>query len=163
MTIEQEIYALIQSMDNTPVIIDDDKEITAEIEGSFAWCGSKIDWSKTAIHRSYCLSKSSEAQNCAVVQFIKRYGIDREIAASKEIYYINDCSISFAVRLDSVQFFPFITLALEYIPEHHYFFERQRKWCLCVTMNGLVDFGFSQEVKSKFSYKQSKKKYRDRK
>lgn len=34
-------------------------------------------------------------------------------------------------------------MAIENIPQHHYFFDGQNKWCLVVSAEGYIDFGFS--------------------
>jgi len=75
--------------------------------------------------------------------FIREFAIDKVVLKSDSMVYINDSSLDFAIHIKSEQFYPFIELVLEYIPQHHYFYERNLKWCLVISMEGWVDFGFA--------------------
>lgn len=67
-----------------------------------------------------------------------------EIKNSEGIYYINDSSLDFAVRLVFSQLSDFIDLAINNIPQHHYIFDKAMKWCLVISSEGFIDFGLSK-------------------
>jgi len=137
--IRQQILALV----NPSQIVEDADSIVSEIEASFVFSGSKIDWNKTQGHRQYYLGRDCPNEFNAITDFIRAFNIDKTIEASDSLVYINDSSIDFAVKLKPAQFYPFLQLALNNIPQHHYFFAQKEKWCLVISMEGDVDFAYA--------------------
>ena len=145
MTLDNEIKKLILNIPNTPQIIDDWEGIADELSDSFEWKGSKIDWSKVDKHESEKLSGNYSEWLLIIKKFISRRVVFDEINSISNIYYINDSSLDFAVLLTPEQFDDFIALAIENIPQHHYFFDALKKWCLVISSEGYIDFGLSKK------------------
>lgn len=143
MTLDDEIRKEISLLPEQPEIIDDWEHIADKLSDSYSWAGSKIDWSKTNAHRSLELHGDYKNWLVDIKRFIHENDVHDVISKSDEIYYINDSSLDFSVRLNPEQFFLFLDMAIENIPQHHYFFDRKNKWCLVISTEGYIDFGFS--------------------
>lgn len=143
MNLDDEIKELFFKMENPPVIIDDWENIAEILSLSFEWHGSKIDWSKTKNHKS----KKLEGDYCNWVDiirsFINREVIFNEVNDSFDIYYINDSSLDFALYLKGEQLWDLIPCLIENVPQHHYFFDKIKKWCFVISSEGYLDFGVS--------------------
>lgn len=143
MTLDDEIRKEISLLPEQPEIVDDWEHIADELSDSYSWAGSKIDWSKTSAHRSLELHGDYKDWLVDIKKFIHETDVHDVISNSDEIYYINDSSLDFSFRLNPAQFFLFFDVAIENIPQHHYFFDRENKWCLVISAEGYIDFGFS--------------------
>ena len=144
MTFEDEIRKSILELDFPPLLIDSPNEIVDKIASSFDWIGSKIDWGKTKNHRHLNLVGSDDDSLSLIKEFIiKNMDINHAISVSQGICYINDSSIDFCVYITSSQFDEWLEFAYNNIPQHHYYFDEAQGWCLVITMEGNVDFGFS--------------------
>jgi len=143
MTLDNKIREKLLSLVNPQQLVDDEQPIVDEIEAAFVFSASKIDWDKTLGHQTYDLGRDCADEFNQITAFIQKGSIDKAIEASDSLIYINDSSMDFAVKIKPEQFYPFLKLALDNIPQHHYFFEREAKWCLVISMEGDVDFGFS--------------------
>lgn len=148
MTLDNEIKKLILDIPNPPQIIDDWEGLADELSDSFEWKGSKIDWSKTSKHESEKLSGSYSEWLSLIKKFISRRVVFDEINSAHDIFYINDSSLNFAVHLIPEQLDVFIVLAVKNIPQHHYFFDELKKWCLVISSEGYIDFGISKKQSS---------------
>ena len=146
MTLDDEIRRKILQLPDTPEIIDDWDFIVGELSDDFRWIGSKIDWEKTIDHKYSELHGGYSDWLGTIKCFIKDNKINNLISKSNEIFYINDSSLDFSVRLNNDQFYHFLSLAVNDIPQHHYFFERKSKWCLVISSEGYIDFGFSPKI-----------------
>lgn len=145
MTLDNEIKELILNITNPPQIIEDWEDLADELSDHFEWKGSKIDWSKTSKHESEKLSGSYSEWLPLIKKFIGSKSIISEINSSANIIYINDSSLDFAVHLTPEQLEEFIALAIENIPQHHYFFDKMKRWCLVISSEGYIDFGLSKK------------------
>lgn len=143
MTLDDEIKEKISQLSDSLLIIDDWDFIADELSDSFEWIGSKINWSKTSKHESINLNENYSDWVGQINNFIHANNIDSEISHSDHIYYINDSSLDFSVSIKPEQFHPFLKMAIENIPQHHYFFNREKRWCIVISSEGYVDFGFS--------------------
>lgn len=143
MTLDDEIKEKILQLSDSLLIIDSWDSIADELSDSFEWIGSKINWSKTSNHESMNLKGNYSDWIDQINKFIHANNIDSEISHSDNIYYINDSSLDFSVSIKPEQFYIFFKMAIEYIPQHHYFFNRERKWCIVISSEGYIDFGFS--------------------
>lgn len=147
MTLDDEIKEKILQLSDSLLIIDDWSSIADELSDSFEWVGSKINWSKTNKHKILSLKGNYSDWSGQINNFIHVNKIDSEISYSDKIYYINDSSLDFVISIKPDQFYPFLKLAIENIPQHHYFFNRVKKWCLVISSEGYIDFGFSLSEK----------------
>lgn len=144
MTLDNEIKKLILNMTSSHKIIDDWEEIADELSDLFEWKGSKIDWSKTNKYVSKRLTGSCSERLRLIQHFIKREPVFSMINSSVDIVYINDSSLDFAVCFAPEQLDNFIEMAVENIPQHHYFFDVLKKWCLVISAEDYIDFGLSR-------------------
>lgn len=142
MTLDDEIRAEICSLPEQPEIVDDWEDIADELSNSFYWIGSKIDWSKMNTHKTFKLHGDYSIWLDDIKEFIRDHDINEAILHSDDIFYINDSSLDFSVKLNCRQFHPFLNMAIKSIPQHHYFFDKN-KWCLVISSEGYIDFGFS--------------------
>jgi len=143
MTLDDEIKEKISQLSDSLLIIDDWDFIADELSDSFEWIGSKINWSKTTKHKSLNLKGNHSDWLGQVNKFIHVNNINSEISHSDQIYYINDSSLDFSISIKPEQFHPFLKMAIENIPQHHYFFNRKTRWCIVISSEGYIDFGFS--------------------
>ncbi|WP_238083334.1 MULTISPECIES: type IV secretion protein Rhs [Pseudescherichia] len=143
MTLDDEIKEKISQLSDSLLIIDDWDFIADELSDSFEWIGSKINWSKTTMHKSLNLKGNYSDWLGQVNKFIHANNINSEISHSDQIYYINDSSLDFSISIKPEQFHPFLKMAIENIPQHHYFFNRKTRWCIVISSEGYIDFGFS--------------------
>ncbi|WP_262216216.1 type IV secretion protein Rhs [Serratia ficaria] len=143
MTLDDDIRFKISELSVNLDIIDDWETIADELSDSFEWTGSKINWSRTKWHRFIELHGDYQSWVSQVFSFLKDGAIKKEIDMSNEIYYINDSSLDFAVKMSSDEISRFLELAIKNIPQHHYLFERNKKWCIVISSEGYIDFGVS--------------------
>lgn len=143
MTLDDEIKMKLSQLSEPPELVDNWKNIAHKLSNSFDWKGTKIDWSKTLKHKSNQLFGSYSNWLYTIRKFIEDNDISTKIRESGDIYYINDSSLNFAVHLKFNQFDSFLALAIENIPQHHYFFDSSNKWCLVISSEGFIDFGLS--------------------
>ncbi|EGV3833772.1 type IV secretion protein Rhs [Salmonella enterica] len=143
MTLDDEIKEKILQLSDSLLIIDSWNSIADELSDSFEWIGSKINWSKTSKHEGLNLKGNYFDWIDQINNFIHANNIDSEILHSDNIYYINDSSLDFSVSIKPKQFYQFLKMAINNIPQHHYFFNREKKWCIVISSEGYIDFGFS--------------------
>ncbi|MBY7469859.1 type IV secretion protein Rhs [Escherichia marmotae] len=143
MILDDEIKEKIAQQSDSLLIIDDWTFIADELSDSFEWIGSKINWSRTRKHECLNLKGNNSDWFDKINKFIHCNNIDSEILHSDNIYYINDSSLDFSVSIKPEQFYFFLKMAIENIPQHHYFFNREKKWCVVISSEGYIDFGFS--------------------
>lgn len=143
MTLDDEIKMKLSQLSEPPELVDNWENIADKLSNSFDWKGTKIDWSKTLKHKSNQLFGSYSNWLSTIRKFIVDNDISTKIRESGDIYYINDSSLNFAVHLKFNQFDSFLALAIENIPQHHYFFDSSNKWCLVISSEGYIDFGLS--------------------
>lgn len=143
MTLDDEIREKISLHSEKLEIVDDWEDIADELSDNFYWIGSKIDWSKTSAHKTLKLYGDCSNWLGEIEKFIHNFDADDAISHSNNIFYINDSSLDFSVKLNHRQFYSFLDMALKNIPQHHYFFDKTNKWCLVISSEGYIDFGFS--------------------
>lgn len=144
MTINDEIRLQLAKIPNAPVIIDDWEPIADLLSEMFDWAGSKIDWRKTIEQKYQELGEDKERWPYVVKVFICNYTHDF-ICNSNEIYYLNDSSLDFALKISPNQINSMLDLLIEQVPQHHYFFNPDTKWCLVISSEGYVDFALSKD------------------
>lgn len=142
MTLNEEIKEQVIQLCGCKAIVDDWGEVADELSRSFEWVGSKIRWSTVKAHKSSELKGGYNNWLDQIKEFISISDIDSEINNSDEIYYINDSSLDFSVHIEPSLFYSFLDLVINNIPQHHYFFDKGKKWCLVVSSEAYVDFGF---------------------
>lgn len=145
MILDDEIKNKISVLSFSTEIIDDWEPLAAKLSGKFNWIGSKIDWSKAINHQTGILKGSYAEWILNIKAFMSNNGIYDVIKRSQKIYYINDSSLDFSISFLEKNFNNFLDFALENIPQHHYFFDFDINWCLMISSEGYVDFGFARK------------------
>lgn len=125
MTLDDEIREQIFLLPEQPEIVDDWEDIADELSDIFYWVGSKIDWSKTERHKTSKLHGDYSIWLDEIKKFIHDCNINDTLSHSDDIFYINDSSLDFSVKLNFEQFYSFLKMAITNIPQHHYFFEKK--------------------------------------
>ena len=144
MTLDDEIKGKILQLSDSLLIIDDWNAIADELSDAFEWIGSKINWSKTNGYKSLALQGDYSDWIGQIEKFIYVNNIDDLILHGHNIYYINDSSLGFAISITPENFYEFLELAIKNIPQHHYFFNDENRWCIVISSEGYIDFGFSK-------------------
>lgn len=145
MNLNDEIKIELNKLPVPPKIIDEWEEIADSLSDSFDWLGSKIDWSRTYFHKTICYKKNENIHS-VVNRFFNENCLNEFISNSDSIYYICDSSLDFALQIEPSQFFKNLFFIIDNVPQHHYFFDDDTKWCLAITMEGFIDFGCSIKV-----------------
>lgn len=106
---------------------------------TFPVIGSKIDWEK--VPDSIELVELQES-----AQINRFIGFFDEVCAkfslSGDVIYVGDSATEFALE-SAVDVMKKILPELLSIPQHHYFIGPGYSWCICLTMEGDMAFGFS--------------------
>ncbi|WP_244849752.1 hypothetical protein [Caballeronia sp. SL2Y3] len=144
MTLDDETREAISRMPTPPFIMDEWEGLADSLARKFEWKGSKIDWAKCKNHSYRQLTGTYENWIRLIGDFIKSGLIEHAVLAG-DIFYMNDSSLDFAVRVRPEQFYDFMSFAVLNIPQHHYFFDETMAWCLVISAEGYVDFGISIE------------------
>ena len=76
-----------------------------------------------------------------MIKFFEFKKIKEEILASSEIHYIGDGITNSELIFSGKEFFKILEFLFENIPEHHYFFDEDRRWGLLVATEGWITYG----------------------
>jgi len=144
MDLNDEVKELIEGFTNSLAQVPTE-ELSDLLSSSFEWAGSKIDW-KTAKDHQYKKMIDLQSHN-EVEQFIIKTNISRTILDSKHICYVNDGPLDFGLIIKPEIFFDILHIIYENVPLHHYFFDNKATWCLAITAEGYIDFGYSIKAK----------------
>ena len=74
-------------------------------------------------------------------KFFELKKIKEKILLSKEIHYIGDGITSSELIFSGKEFFRVLEFLFENVPEHHYFFDEDRRWCLLIATEGWIAYG----------------------
>ncbi len=120
-------------------VIGSSDAIFAQLESAFPALGSKIDWLSvpTAIES---VSLDEETRPQAFASFYD--SLVAEFSLSGVVTYVGDSATEFAIE-GSVESLRNALPSLVRIPQHHYFVGTNAAWCITLTMEGWMAFGFS--------------------
>ena len=124
-----------------PIIINEWEPVADILSAAFQWKGSKIYWNSLLRHVERPIKFDSMQVDFDVKEFIKDSGLNDFLNETNTIYYINDSSLDFAISLEPKILQEFVVYVIHNIPQHHYFFDENAKWCLAITSEGYIDFG----------------------
>ena len=110
------------------------------LEQKFQFNGSRIDWSQIDRHMSEELN--DEYLLAGLRQFISKIKENHLIDKEVELIYFGDSLTEYGYKFELRDIEQIIVHLLE-IPQHHYFVPVQGDWCLCVSYEYYIDFGFS--------------------
>ncbi|WP_339013533.1 type IV secretion protein Rhs [Fusobacterium animalis] len=108
------------------------------LNNNFSFLGTKIDLSKEKNYISYDFKKNNFLD---MIKFFEFKKIKEEILASNEIHYIGDGITNSELIFSGKEFFKILEFLFENIPEHHYFFDEDRRWGLLVATEGWITYG----------------------
>ena len=108
------------------------------LNNNFSVLGTKLDLSKEKNYISYDFKKNNFLD---MVKFFEFKKIKEKILASNEIHYIGDGITSSELIFSGKEFFKILEFLFENIPEHHYFFDEDRRWGLLVATEGWITYG----------------------
>ena len=108
------------------------------LNNNFSFLGTKINLSKENNYISYDFKKNNFLD---MIKFFEFKKIKEEILASNEIHYIGDGITNSELIFSGKEFFKILEFLFENIPEHHYFFDEDRRWCLLVATEGWITYG----------------------
>jgi hypothetical protein len=128
----------LNKLDMCVNIIDSDKYLDF-IEQKFVFIGSKIDWSKTNNH---CSKKSNNdfllTDTRLFITELKNVFFNNNV----QVIYIGDNLTEFNYQFQMNNIEDLLIYLLE-IPQHHYFVSLEGAWCICISSENYIDFGFS--------------------
>lgn len=117
-------------------IIDENDVLFAGLRAAFPIKGSKIEWS--AVPGSTHLFSEGGKQE----DYEQFFNANASKAGLKtRAYYLSDSALDFAIAGDVGSFGQWLPVILDN-PMHHYFCARDFSWCMALTMEGDMNFGF---------------------
>ena len=135
--IENEIKEFINKIGNIHYHSDSNYGVEY-LNNNFSFLGTKIDLSKENNYISYDFKKNNFLD---MIKFFEFKKIKEEILASNEIHYIGDGITNSELVFSGKEFFKVLEFLFENIPEHHYFFDEDRRWCLLIATEGWIAYG----------------------
>lgn len=135
--IENEIKEFVSRTENVYYFPDSNYGVEY-LNNNFSVLGTKIDLSKENNYIS-CDFKKNDFLD--MIKFFEFKKIKEEILASNEIHYIGDGITNSELIFSGKNFFKVLEFLFENIPEHHYFFDEDRRWCLLVATEGWITYG----------------------
>jgi hypothetical protein len=140
-TFETELRAALAGpvKDGSIEIVPYSDGIATRLSKAFQFCGSKIDWRATTGHLS-ALEPSRDRELATFSAFFERRL--EELGRGSVAYYLNDSQIDCSLRASLWTFSRHLQPIVE-IPGHHYFVADDLGWCMALTMEGDIDFGYA--------------------
>lgn len=135
--IENEIKEFVNKIENIYYFSDSNYGVEY-LNNNFSVLGTKLDLSKEKNYTSYDFKKNDFS---SMIKFFEFKKIKEEILASNEIHYIGDGITKSELIFSGKDFFKVLEFLFENIPEHHYFFDEDRRWCLLVATEGWITYG----------------------
>jgi hypothetical protein len=117
-------------------VVDEVEELFGRLETVFPVEGTKIDWSE--VPGSFHLF-SRGAQQEDFERFFQAHVA--KMGLDTPAYYLSDAALSFAIAGDVRSIGQCLHAILDN-PQHHYFIAKDFSWCMALTMEGDMDFGF---------------------
>jgi len=122
--IENEIKEFINEIGNIRYYPDSNYGVEY-LNNNFSFLGTKIDLSKENNYTSYDFKEND---------FL-------DMMESNEIHYVGDGITNSELVFSGKEFFKVLEFLFINIPEHHYFFDVEKKWCLLIATEGWIDYG----------------------
>ena len=135
--IENEIKESVSRTENVYYFPDSNYGVEY-LNNNFSFLGTKINLSKENNYISYDFKKNNFLD---MIKFFEFKKIKEEILASSEIHYIGDAITNSELIFSGKEFFKILEFLFENIPEHHYFFDEDRRWGLLVATEGWITYG----------------------
>jgi hypothetical protein len=114
-------------------------EIYSLLNEAYPSGGSKIDWERVPSSVRCIEDDGLEAAD----RFLKFFDeMCSRFKLSGPVIYVGDSLTTFALA-GSIETIRRISPVLIEVPQHHYFVGPNASWCICLTMEGDLDFGTS--------------------
>ena len=135
--IEDEIKEFVSRTENIYYFPDSNYGVEY-LNNNFSVLGTKLDLSKEKNYTSYDFKKNNFLD---MIKFFELKKIKEKILLSKEIHYIGDGITNSELIFSGKDFFRVLEFLFENVPEHHYFFDEDEKWCLLIATEGWITYG----------------------
>lgn len=135
--VENEIKEFISKIENIHYFQDSNYGVEY-LNNNFSFLGTKINLSKENNYINYNFKKNNFLD---MIKFFEFKRIKEEILASNEIHYIGDGITNSELVFSGKDFLKVLKFLFENIPEHHYFFDEDKKWCLFIATEGWIAYG----------------------
>ena len=135
--IENEIKEFINKIGNIRYYPDSNYGVEY-LNNNFRFLGTKIDLSK---ENNYTSCDFKENDFLDMIKFFEFKDIKENILASNKIHYVGDGITNSELVFSGKDFFKILEFLFENVPEHHYFFDMEKKWCLLIATEGWIDYG----------------------
>ena len=135
--IEIEIKEFVNKIENIYYFSDSNYGVEY-LNNNFSVLGTKLDLSK---EKNYISCDFKKNDFSSMIKFFELKKIKEKILSSKEIHYIGDGITSSELIFSGKEFFKILEFLFENIPEHHYFFDEDRRWGLLVATEGWITYG----------------------
>ena len=130
------LYDFIEYNDNQNYYIE-------LLEDNFSFLGSKIDWKKTYHHINAKYSDSTLIAESE--QFIKNLQ-ESLLRKDEKVVYISDGESNLVYTFDLNNILKLLPAFLS-VPQHHYFMPLDCRWCICISTENHLDFGFTGGIR----------------
>lgn len=121
---------------------EDDQPYFDSLAEAFPASGSKIAWSRVSGSIEEC-EPMPERQPAAFLAFFERMIRTHNLAGP--VAYVGDSGSTIALIAELPVFLKHLA-TIAALPQHHYFFPRNVAWCLVLTMEGDMAFGYRPQV-----------------
>ncbi|MEK4846067.1 rhs-associated protein [Bacillus sp. FSL W8-0183] len=126
------------------VKVNKDPEIYLDLlEQKFEFDGSKIDWLQTKNH--YSMNSNNESLLPDALLFITELK-EKYLDNNLQVIYIGDNLTEFGYQFELKHIEELLAYFLD-VPQHHYFISLEGDWCMCISYENYLDFGFSLNQK----------------
>ncbi|EKF33716.1 hypothetical protein [Bacillus xiamenensis] len=126
------------------VKVNKDPEIYLDLlEQKFEFDGSKIDWLQTKNH--YSMNSNNESLLPDALLFITELK-EKYLDNNLQVIYIGDNLTEFGYQFELKHIEKLLAYFLD-VPQHHYFISLEGDWCMCISYENYLDFGFSLNQK----------------
>ncbi|WP_429563833.1 hypothetical protein [Paraburkholderia sp. MM6662-R1] len=119
-------------------VVGDSAVVFEKLANAYPASGSKIDWSQIP-GSIECFEEEDDLQAVKFIEFFDE--IVGKFVLTGEVIYIGDSATDFALG-STIESMRGILPELLVIPQHHYFTNSMCSWCMCLTMEGDMGFGF---------------------
>jgi hypothetical protein len=131
-----------QGISSQNLFVKDSQFFFTELNKYFPSDGSKISWQGLHQRISEQVHQlDGDQRKVASVAFVSR--VIQLLGKDTEIFYAGDSATEFLIRCPATDLLKIVPYLFD-IPQHHYFSNRNFTWCMCISMEGDLDFGSRQ-------------------
>lgn len=138
-TYDEELVKDLKDIEKDVNVKEDPEPYLNLIEQKYEFDGSRIDWLQTNKH--YSKKSNNELLLTDAKQFIAEIK-DKYLSDDDQVLYIGDNLTEFAYQFEIKDIEMIIGYFLD-ILQHHYFIDLKGEWCICISYENYLDFGFS--------------------